>query len=607
MANADQLRVGSVIGAIVCLTNVHCGLQTGYTNLMQMPSALLGFAIMKLLTKQTSLAFDANDNILIQTISTSIGMMPSAAGLVGVIPALEYLLQKPVHIPYGKLVAWSVGVSLFGLAFAAMMRWRIIKDQDLRFPTGAASALLLNVLHGPEKTTRALETTSEEHQSNDEPRRVQNGHDSHIEEVHLDSSLTLLSLAVGISIVYTIVTWFFPILKDLPVIGRAAASQLWTVNLSPGYFGQGIITGPTAVLNMLAGAIVGWGILSPVAKSRGWAPGDPGDWDTGSRGWILWVGLAIMLADSLVCLMAFTLKSIWPSTGKPEANPAARLEDADNKQTWRGHLTIGLIISALCCLASVKIGFGSNVSTLTTVVAVGAAIPLCLVGINAIGSTDYNPSSGIARISQLLIGAIFHRGGSRALAENLVAGGVAEAGVVTAGFMMQTFKTASIVGANPFVQLMGMVYGTIVGGAVASSLYKLYARVYTIPGDVFGMPSAFAWRDGARLAIGQQLPPHVAEVGLAMGVCFAAFAALRLRYSGHTLSVFIPSGVPFAVGMYLTPSFTLIRVAGALVVFYWARDVRRSQASLYVFASGLMLGEGIGSMASLILEASRFR
>ena len=49
--------------------------------------------------------------------------------------------------------------------------------------------------------------------------------------------------------------------------------------------------------------LVGWGILSPLSKYSGWAPGPVGDMTTGARGWILWVSLAIMCADSLVSLM----------------------------------------------------------------------------------------------------------------------------------------------------------------------------------------------------------------------------------------------------------------------------------------------------------------
>jgi hypothetical protein len=56
------------------------------------------------------------------------------------------------------------------------------------------------------------------------------------------------------------------------------------------------------------GMIVGWAILSPLAKFQGWAPGPVGDMSTGSRGWILWVSLAIMCADSIVSLTPMLLE-----------------------------------------------------------------------------------------------------------------------------------------------------------------------------------------------------------------------------------------------------------------------------------------------------------
>jgi hypothetical protein len=55
---------------------------------------------------------------------------------------------------------------------------------------------------------------------------------------------------------------------------------------------------------------VGWAILSPLAKFEGWAPGPVGDMSTGSRGWILWVSLAIMCADSIVSLIPVVAESI---------------------------------------------------------------------------------------------------------------------------------------------------------------------------------------------------------------------------------------------------------------------------------------------------------
>ena len=54
---------------------------------------------------------------------------------------------------------------------------------------------------------------------------------------------------------------------------------------------------------LFQGMFVGWAILSPLSKLSGWAPGSVGDMSDGARGWILWVALGIMCADSLVSLL----------------------------------------------------------------------------------------------------------------------------------------------------------------------------------------------------------------------------------------------------------------------------------------------------------------
>lgn len=39
------------------------------------------------------------------------------------------------------------------------------------------------------------------------------------------------------------------------------------------------------------GMLVGWGVLSPIAKFSGWAPGPVGSMTDGARGYILWISL----------------------------------------------------------------------------------------------------------------------------------------------------------------------------------------------------------------------------------------------------------------------------------------------------------------------------
>jgi hypothetical protein len=81
-------------------------------------------------------------------------------------------------------------------------------------------------------------------------------------------------------------------------------------------------------LSMSAGALVGWGVLGPLAHARGWAPGPAGDMTTGARGWILWVALAVMCADSLVSLLPVAAEFV---ASRRTGAPAAAAEDEDDE------------------------------------------------------------------------------------------------------------------------------------------------------------------------------------------------------------------------------------------------------------------------------------
>ena len=54
----------------------------------------------------------------------------------------------------------------------------------------------------------------------------------------------------------------------------------------------------------------GYGMLGPVARYKGWAPGPIGDWKNGATGWVLWISLAIMLGDSLTSLSLLLITSL---------------------------------------------------------------------------------------------------------------------------------------------------------------------------------------------------------------------------------------------------------------------------------------------------------
>ena len=192
------LVLGLLIGILIAFSNTYFGLQTGWISGMAMPSALIGFAYFKGLRALMCRVgtegmkrwgwgeeFSEVENVLVQTVAGSVGTMPLGCGFVGVIPALEFLLKPEetpesssndpeiisalalaeetggLRLPLDRLVLWALGLCFFGVMFAVPLRKEVIVREKLKFPSGTATALMIGVLHGGEKTGAEGETEAQ--------------------------------------------------------------------------------------------------------------------------------------------------------------------------------------------------------------------------------------------------------------------------------------------------------------------------------------------------------------------------------------------------------------------------------------------------------------
>jgi OPT family oligopeptide transporter len=307
-----------------------------------------------------------------------------------------------------------------------------------------------------------------------------------------------------------------------------AENWLWTVNFSPAYVGQGIIMGAPTTFSMLLGAVLGYGVLSPLARRKGWAPGPVDDWETGSKGWIVWISLAIMLSDSLISLGWLVLRPtirhgpalitrfrtmlrdstlrevITFQAHNTSGYSPLQIEDADDQHRWPRSVSrdpdydappsslisnrttiIGLILSSVLCVGAVHYTFANLIPLGLTFLALIFAMLLSVMGVRALGETDLNPVSGISKLTQLFFAFVTPRGSKNAIIINLIAGALSESGALQAGDLMQDLKTGHLIGAAPSAQFYGQIIGSAVGAVISAAVYKLYTRVYDIPGDLF--------------------------------------------------------------------------------------------------------------------------
>ena len=455
---ARGVAVGSIIGILICFSNTYFGLQTGWVSGMGMPASLIGFAVFKTFSRCLSYPFTPVEHVLVQTVAGAVGTMPLGAGFVGVIPALNYLLKPeengPISIGIGKLIVWSVGICFFGVFVAVPLRKEVIIREKLRFPSGTATALMIRVLHGkdggpsiPTRPSVLSRSHSQEtrQRSDSSPPEYDSDSTSNQESRLINeddkrdgwkSQIRLLTAAFAVAFLYILASYFIPQLHDVPIFGTFLADRwVWTLNPSPAYVGQGIIMGTSTSMHMLFGAILGWAVLSPIAKSNGWAPGPVGDWTTGSKGWIVWVSLAIMLADTVMNLGWLILKPtiqygplyvkliarsirqrdlslltkgveaqyapLTASTDDPTKSTIPNdKEDAEEADAPPEHQASNLVVypgfalSILVCVAAIHITFPSIIPIWASFLAVFISLLLSLMGVRALGETDLNPVSG---------------------------------------------------------------------------------------------------------------------------------------------------------------------------------------------------------------------
>ena len=676
--------VGILIGVIICFSNTYFGLQTGWVSGLAMPASLMGFAFFKSISRYLTIPFTPVENVLVQTVAGAVGTMPLGCGFVGVMPALEFLLKKSEGAPVGmemwRLIVWSLGICLFGVVFAVPLRKEVIVREKLKFPSGTATALVIGMLHGGTagKQQDELETqgTEERHAllQQDEggnsdgqgSSTVQRGQKADEDQgSDWKAQIRLLLVAFGVSALYTLVQYFIPVLRKLPIFGLPLAhTWLWTLNPSPAYVGQGIIMGPATTFHMLLGAIIGWAVLSPIAKHHGWAPGPVSDWETGSKGWIVWVSLAIMLADAVINLgwvvaqpllehgpgwtrlaeERFKAAPTWKDFFLPKelnrysalqmssSEPSTPISSQESRANGKAHPTdsfeppddapphhlvstrmvlVLLPLTLIFCVVCVHITFGAYIPISLNVLAIVLALLLSVMGVRALGETDLNPVSGISKLTQLVFALVVPTGkhANHAIIINLLAGAVSEAGALQAGDIMQDLKAGHLIGASPKAQFYGQLIGSVVGAVISAAVYKLYVSVYQVPGEMFQVPTAYVWIFTARLVTGKGLPYMAWQFAVGAGAIFVCTTALRI-YLGSSknevlrrLQPFVPGGIAVAVGMYNTPSFTLARTVGGLVSWYWVQWKHKGETRVIVLASGLILGEGVVSILNLVLAS----
>ena len=613
--------VGCLLGGLVAAINLMLGLRIGWTLGGSIIAAILGYVFfmaaqrLGLLGRDYSL-LEAN---ITQTAGSAAGSMTSAAGLLAAIPALGMM---GVKLSYLELTLWAAGVAYLGVFFAVPLRRQMVVVEQLRFPTGTATAETLSTMFdaGDEALSKAR------------------------------ALLVWMAAAFGIALL----GYFLPELLDpLHIFDRFSTETLestgmiliaapvsvlmaWTFSLSVNLVlgAAGILIGPRVGTSLLIGAVLGWGIIAPLVVAQGWAAGpfvgEDGLWTKGwlmkfdampealvaeegapasyvgrpgARAWLLWPGVAIMVAEALAAVGVNWRSVLGTFTMLRRANAADDTEDTSPDRIpgwwWIGGLAVSTAVATLAAW------YFFDIPWYLTLVAIALSALLATIAVRSTGETDINPVGGMGKITQIAFAGL----APGMPTTNLMAAAITGAGASQAADMMQDLKTGHLLGASPRRQFIAQLFGIGAGIVVCVPAYMLVDTVWDIggledPDRALPAPAAFAWKGMAELLSEgvSGLPEggvYAVIAGFTLGIALPITRALLPEAS--RLRMFIPSGLAIGIAFIVDAKYSVIMFIGAMILVLWQRRAPAHAGRLaFAVASGIIAG---GALFDLLLGA----
>ncbi|KAI3761883.1 hypothetical protein L1987_52305 [Smallanthus sonchifolius] len=223
------------------------------------------------------------------------------------------------------------------------------------------------------------------------------------------------------------------------------------------------------------------------------------------------------------------------------------------------------------------------------------------------GLTDWSLASTYGKIGLFIISSFV--GSDGGVIAGLAGCGVMMSIVSTAADLMQDFKTGYLTLSSAKSMFVSQLVGTAMGCIIAPLTFWMYWTAFEIgaPDSPYKAPYAVIFREMAILAVEgfSELPKHC--LALCYGFFTAALALNLLRDQiPSKVSRFIPIPMAMAVPFYIGAYFAIDMVVGTIILFVWERrNKKESEDYAAAVASGLICGDGIWTIPSAILSIFR--
>ncbi|XP_074294344.1 putative metal-nicotianamine transporter YSL6 [Silene latifolia] len=617
------LVVSALLGFLFCIITHKLNLTVGIIPSLNVAAGLLGFFFLKswtgLLSKLgfSAKPFTRQENTVIQTCVVACYGLAFSGGFGSSLLAMDSNTYNLIGADYPGNRAedvknpglwWMMGflflVSFLGLFSLVPLRKVMVLEYKLTFPSGTATAMLINSFH----TTTGAELA--------------------------EKQVNCLGKYLSLSLFWSFFKWFFSGIGDscgfdnFPTLGLTLFKNTFYFDFSPTYVGCGLICPHIVNCSVLFGAIISWGFLWPYISNYAgdWYPADLGNNDfKGLYGYKVFIAIALILGDglyNLIKIISVTVKEICKSRTAqklPIMQEFPGSEDStllleqkkrdevflkDQIPTW--FAGAGYAAFAAVSIAVIPMIF-PPLKWYLVLCSYIIAPALAFCNSYGTGLTDWSLASTYGKIGLFIIASIVGTDGG--VIAGLAACGVMMSIVSTAGDLMQDFKTGYLTYSSAKSMFVSQIIGTAMGCIIAPLTFWLYWTAFDIgsPDGPYKAPYAVIFREMAILGVEgfSELPKHC--LALSCGFFVAAFLINLLRdVTPNKVSQFIPLPMAMAVPFYIGAYFAIDMFVGTVILFVWEK-INRQDSEDYAgaVASGLICGDGIWTIPSAILSIFR--
>ncbi|KAK6280348.1 hypothetical protein POUND7_020615 [Theobroma cacao] len=618
------LAVSALLGALFCIITHKLNLTVGIIPSLNVGAGLLGFFFVKswtgFLTKlgfQVS-PFTKQENTVIQTCVVACYGLAFSGGFGTYMIAMDERTYQLIGADYpgnraedikNPGLGWMTGflfvVSFLGLFSLVPLRKVMVMDYKLTYPSGTATAMLINSFH----TNTGAELAGKQ--------------------------VKCLGKYLSISLVWSCFKWFFSGIGDscgfdnFPSFGLTLFKNTFYFDFSPTYVGCGLICPHIVNCSVLLGAIISWGFLWPFisAHAGDWYPSGLESNDfKGLYGYKVFIAIALILGDglyNLIKIVYITVKEIYNKSTKQSKLPIVnevidgesskglaeqRKRDEvflkDRIPTW--FAASGYVALAAISTATIPIIF-PPLKWYLVLISYIIAPALAFCNSYGAGLTDWSLTSTYGKIGLFIIASLVGNNGG--VIAGLAACGVMMSIVSTAADLMQDLKTGYLTLSSAKSMFVSQIVGTAMGCVIAPLTFWLFWTAFDIgsPDGPYKAPYAVIFREMAILGIEgfSELPKHC--LALCCGFFVGALVVNLLRdATPKKVSQFIPIPMAMAIPFYIGAYFAVDMFVGTVILYIWER-INRRDADDYAgaVASGLICGDGIWTIPSAILSIFR--